>query len=192
MTQVIVLAAASGIPVPKGGGIKLVDGLATIVREAGGELRTDAEVERILVADGRATAVRLVGGETIPAARAVLACVTPTQLYGRLLGEGDVPARVGEAAGRFRYGRGEMQIHVAMNEPPRWRGDDRLGPACPCSISRLASTASRAPSTRPSAGCPGRGDDRARPARGARPLTSPGRLLDPLGSAPGAAAAAQG
>ena len=27
---------------------------------------------------------------------------------------------------RFRYGRGEMQIHIAMNELPRWRGDERL------------------------------------------------------------------
>ena len=114
---------------PKGGGIKLVDGLATIVREAGGELRTDAEVERILVADGRATAVRLVGGETIPAARAVLACVTPTQLYGRLLGEGDVPARVGEAARRFRYRTGrdadprrhERAAALARRRPARPR-----------------------------------------------------------------------
>jgi phytoene dehydrogenase-like protein len=37
-----------------------------------------------------------------------------------------VPARVREAASRFRYGRGEMQIHVAMRELPRWRGDERL------------------------------------------------------------------
>ena len=53
MTQVIACSLQlGGIPVPQGGGIKLVDGLATIVREAGGEPRTDAEVERILVADG--------------------------------------------------------------------------------------------------------------------------------------------
>jgi phytoene dehydrogenase-like protein len=114
------------MPVPRGGGIRLVDGLATIIRDAGGELRTLAEVERILVSDGQATAVRLADGETIPAARAVLACVTPTQLYGRLLADGDAPPRVREAAARFRYGRGEMQIHLALNELPRWRGDERL------------------------------------------------------------------
>ena len=56
----------------------------------------------------------------------MLACVTPTQLYGRLLGDGDAPPHVRDAAARFRYGRGEMQIHIAMNEPPRWRGDERL------------------------------------------------------------------
>ena len=89
MTQVIACALQlGGMPVPKGGGASLVDALATIVRDAGGELRTEAEVERILVSEGKATAVRLAGGETIAASRAVLACVTPTQLYGRLLGEG--------------------------------------------------------------------------------------------------------
>jgi phytoene dehydrogenase-like protein len=127
MTQVIACALQlGGMPVPRGGGIKLVDGLAAIVRAAGGELRTEAEVERILVADGRATGVRLADGETVTAERAVLACVTPTQLYGRLLAEGEVPAGVAEAARRYRYGRGEMQIHIALSEPPRWRGDERL------------------------------------------------------------------
>ena len=127
MTQVIACALQlGGMPVPRGGGIQLVNGLAAIVREAGGELRTEAEVERILVSGGKATAVRLAGGETIAASRAVLACVTPTQLYGRLLGSGDTPRKVRDAAGRFRYGRGEMQIHIAMSELPRWKGDARL------------------------------------------------------------------
>jgi phytoene dehydrogenase-like protein len=127
MTQVIACALQlGGMPVPKGGGIRLVDGLASIIRSAGGELRTEAEVERVLVSDGKATGVRLADGETVLASRAVLACVTPTQLYGRLLSDGEVPPRVAEAAMRFRYGRGEMQIHIAMNELPRWKGDERL------------------------------------------------------------------
>jgi phytoene dehydrogenase-like protein len=127
MTQVIACALQlGGMPVPKGGGVSLVDALAAIVRDAGGELRTDAEVDRIVVSEGAATAVRLASGETIPASRAVLACVTPTQLYGRLLGDGDVPAGIRERGLRFRYGRGEMQIHIAMNELPRWQGDERL------------------------------------------------------------------
>ena len=44
MTQVIACALQlGGMPVPKGGGVKLVDGLAGIVRDAGGELRTGAD-----------------------------------------------------------------------------------------------------------------------------------------------------
>ncbi|HEU5263064.1 MAG TPA: NAD(P)/FAD-dependent oxidoreductase, partial [Gaiellaceae bacterium] len=128
MTQVIACALQlGGMPVPKGGGIVLVDGLAGIVRDAGGEVRTGAEVERVLVSGGKATAVRISGGETIRAERAVIASVTPTQLYGQLLGAGDAPNFVADAARRYRYGRGEMQIHLAMSEPPDWYGDERLG-----------------------------------------------------------------
>jgi len=57
----------------------------------------------------------------------VIANVTPTQLYGRLLETAEVPAVVAEGARRFRYGRAEMQIHFALSEPARWEGDDRLG-----------------------------------------------------------------
>ena len=54
----------------------------------------------------------------------MIANVTPTQLYGPLLGN---PAgAVAEAGRRFRYGRAEMQIHFALSEPPRWDGDERL------------------------------------------------------------------
>jgi phytoene dehydrogenase-like protein len=130
MTQVIACAVQlGGMPVPAGGGVKLVDALAGIVRDSGGELRTDARVERIAVSEGRATAVVLQDGETIDATRAVVAGVTPTQLYGSLLRERDVPAEVTAAARRYRYGRAGMQIHIAMDEPPRWKGSEaeRLG-----------------------------------------------------------------
>ena len=128
MTQVIACALQlGGMPVPKGGGIVLVDGLAGIVRDAGGEIRTGTDVERVLVSGGKATAVRLGSGETIRAERAVIASVTPTQLYGQLLGAADAPSDVTHAARRYRYGRGEMQIHIAMREPPDWYGDERLG-----------------------------------------------------------------
>jgi phytoene dehydrogenase-like protein len=127
MTQVIACALQlGGMPVPKGGGVVLVDALAEIVRDAGGEIRTGADVERVLVSEGKATAVRLAGGETIRAERAVVASVTPTQLYGRLLGAGDTPDALVRAAARYRYGRGEMQIHLALGERPDWYGDERL------------------------------------------------------------------
>jgi phytoene dehydrogenase-like protein len=127
MARVIACALQlGGMPVPKGGGSKLVDGLAGIVRNAGGEVRTEAEVERVLVSDGRATAVRLADGEVISAKRAIIASVTPTQLYSALLREGEVPPKVADAARRFRYGRGEMQIHLALSELPEWQGDERL------------------------------------------------------------------
>jgi phytoene dehydrogenase-like protein len=125
MAQVIAVAVQEGgMPVPRGGGARLVDALVRLIEDNGGTCRTGAEVESVDVRDGAATGVRTVEGETVGAARAVIADVTPTQLYGRLLG--DPPDEVSAAGRRFRYGRAEMQIHFALSEPPRWDGDPRL------------------------------------------------------------------
>jgi phytoene dehydrogenase-like protein len=127
MTQVIAVSIEmAGMPVPRGGGVVLVEALAGIVRDAGGDCETGKDVEEILVARGRASGVRLAGGEAVSASEAVIANVTPTQLYGRLLPETAVASETAAAARRFRYGRAEMQIHMALSEPPRLSGDERL------------------------------------------------------------------
>ena len=127
MTQVIAVAVQEGgMPIPRGGGAKLVEALTALIRGHGGVLEAGRDVEQVLVEDGSATGVRLAGGETIRADRAVIANVTPTQLYGRLLPDGFVPERIAERGRRFRYGRADMQIHFALSEPPRWEGDERL------------------------------------------------------------------
>ncbi len=128
MTRVIAFAVeAGGMPIPRGGGARLVDALVRLIEDHGGTCQTGQDVERVVVSRGRATGVRLTDGSVLDAGRAVVCNVTPTQLYGRLLGPGDVPAEIGEAGKRFRFGRSEMQIHFALSEPPRWDGDDRLG-----------------------------------------------------------------
>lgn len=122
MTQVIAVAVQEGgMPIPRGGGAKLAGALVQLIRDHGGTCETGKDVEHVLVRSGRAMGVRIAGGETVEAARAVIANVTPTQLYERLL-DGNGPER----ARKFRYGRAEMQIHFALSEPPRWEGDERL------------------------------------------------------------------
>ena len=60
------------------GGMRQVPlALASTLRARGGEIRTGAGVERILVEGGRATGVRLDSGETIRAGRLVAASVDP-------------------------------------------------------------------------------------------------------------------
>jgi phytoene dehydrogenase-like protein len=127
MARVIGVAIElGGMPVPRGGGVALVEALAGIVRDAGGYCETGRRVERILVEGDRAAGVRADGGETVEAERAVLACVTPHQLYEQLLPDNASNGLLRAEARRFRYGRGEMQIHLALSEPPRWQGDARL------------------------------------------------------------------
>jgi phytoene dehydrogenase-like protein len=124
MTQVIACAVQlGGMPVPAGGGVRLVEALSGIVTDAGGEVRAGAHVERIVVSGGRAVGVVVEGGETVQAERAVVAGVTPTQLYGTLLGDA-APPEARDAASRYRYGRAGMQIHIAMDEEPRWAGPE--------------------------------------------------------------------
>ena len=126
MTQVIAVAIQEGgMPAPTGGGARLPDALAKLIDDSGGTCRIGAEVESIVVRNGTAEGVRTTTGELVEATKAVIANVTPTQLYGPLLGN---PAgAIAESGRRFRYGRSEMQIHFALSEPPKWKGDERLG-----------------------------------------------------------------
>ena len=189
MAQVIGVAIElGGMPVPRGGGVSSSRRCAGIVEDAGGACETGRDVERIRVSGGRATGVQTADGEVIEAARAVLANVTPQQLYGDLLGQ---RAGRGEAR-RFRFGRGEMQIHFALSEPPALAGRRAARPH-----------GDRPPDARP----------RRRLARGQRgrarlppaeatvvvgqpmavdPSRAPGRLVDPLDPAPGDPVAPEG
>jgi phytoene dehydrogenase-like protein len=124
MNRVIAFAIqAGGMPIPRGGGARLVDALVRLIEDNGGTCHPGTDVERVLVANGRASGVRTTGGDVFTARRAVVCNVTPTQLYGRLL---QLDGDVAEAGRSFRFGRSEMQIHYALSEPPRWEGDERL------------------------------------------------------------------
>jgi phytoene dehydrogenase-like protein len=138
MSKVIAVAIQEGgMPIPRGGGDRLVEALAQLIRDHGGVLETGRDVETVLVEQGVATGIRTADGETVSARRAVIANVTPTQLYGRLLGDD-------ETAQRFRYGRADMQIHFALSEPPRWEGDERLGRTAIVHVTRGLDGVSRA------------------------------------------------
>jgi phytoene dehydrogenase-like protein len=109
---------AAGAPIVKGGAARLVQALCAIVAEHGGEVRCNAEVARILVRGGEAKGVRLTSGEEIAGGH-VVASVTPAQLYGTLLDKPPKPAAA--AAARWRHGKGNFQLHYALDRPPAWR-----------------------------------------------------------------------
>jgi phytoene dehydrogenase-like protein len=115
---------AAGLPVVAGGAGNFVAAFTSLLTSLGVRIETGTEVEQILLESGRATGV-VAGGRTFRARRAVLASVTPTALHGRLLPPGAAPTEVREQAGRFRYGRGAMQVHVALSAPLGW-SDRRL------------------------------------------------------------------
>lgn len=116
----------TGISVAQGGASKLIDALAALAAEHGAELRTDAEVIAVTVESGRATGVELASGERIDARRAVIAGVTPTILYNRLLANASLPAPLRRAAQRYRYGPATLMVHLALSAPPTWAAGEDL------------------------------------------------------------------
>ena len=119
MGRVIAFALeAAGAPIVKGGAGQAVAAFRALIEEQGGEIRCMSEVDRIEVTDGRVTGVTLTSGAAIPA-RSVLASVTPGQLMGRLLRAVHLPDDKA-AAKAFRHGRGNFQLHYALDRPPEW------------------------------------------------------------------------
>ena len=124
MSKVIAVALQlGGMPVPKGGGARLADAFVQLIRDFGGTMRADTHVEGIEVLGGRATGVRVKEG-VLEGSRAVVCNVTPHQLYLKLLDSNVVPSWVVANTKKFRYGRADMQIHMALSEPPRWADPD--------------------------------------------------------------------
>jgi phytoene dehydrogenase-like protein len=110
---------AVGMPMVKGGSVHMVRAFENLIRASGGDWQTGADVRRVLVERGRAVGVQLDDGSEIRAGE-VICNVTPTQLYGRLLDVSSVPPEVAAHAKRWRYGKGNMQIHLALSEAPQW------------------------------------------------------------------------
>ena len=119
MGKVIAFALeAAGAPIAKGGAGAAAQAFVRLIEEQGGEVRLNTDVDRILVQGKQVTGVRLADGSDIACA-SVLASVTPSQLYGRML-QGDAPAQDRAAATRFRHGRGNFQLHYALDAVPEW------------------------------------------------------------------------
>ncbi len=110
---------AVGMPMVKGGNARTVEAFKRLIEQHGGAFRTKADVVQVLVEGDRAAGVQLADGSQIRA-REVIANVTPTQLYQRLLAPALVPPEVMAQSRAYRYGKGNMQIHLALKDAPRW------------------------------------------------------------------------
>jgi phytoene dehydrogenase-like protein len=130
MAKVIAFAIeAAGCPIAVGGAKTLLAAFERLIVDEGGKVRTNADVVRIVPqTGGRARSVELASGETIAAAKGVICSTTPEQLYAGLLKDWPTPPPPDVQRGlkAYRYGKSDMQIHYALKEPPRWRGEKDL------------------------------------------------------------------
>jgi phytoene dehydrogenase-like protein len=109
-----------GLRVGKSGAGCLADALVALFKQYGGELRCGARVDEIIVENGKAVGV-VVAGEPMMASRGVIANVTPTALFNRMVKGASAELR--RRVGRYRFGPGTMMIHLALSELPDWRSE---------------------------------------------------------------------
>ena len=120
MAQVIAFTLEMvGCPVVKGGNYNIVRAFQRVIEAHGGELQVNADVTRVITENGWATGVNTRAGTEYRGDK-VICSVTPNQLYENLLEPADVPADVAAQTRNYRYGNGDMQIHLALSEPPQW------------------------------------------------------------------------
>ncbi len=101
----------------RGGMGGLTQALAKAAKDLGVEVRTNAEVSRILVKDGRAAGVVLSGGDEISAA-AVASNADAHVTFRKLLEPGTLPPDFLAALDRIDYSGASLKINVALAELP--------------------------------------------------------------------------
>jgi beta-carotene ketolase (CrtO type) len=105
---------------PVGGAGAFADALAACAKASGGEIRTSAPVQQIVVHNGKATGVVLQNGEQLHAEQ-VVAAVDPTSLFTRLLDSSAVPSPVQDEVSRMRVqssGVSHFKADIAVTRRP--------------------------------------------------------------------------
>lgn len=102
-----------------GGSQALSDSMGRCIEHHGGEIRTNAEVKRIIVEGGVAKGVELTDGEQIIANKGVIGCIHP-HLLGDMV-PGLDPEMVAEARNCELSSFGAINTHWALNEAPDYK-----------------------------------------------------------------------
>jgi phytoene dehydrogenase-like protein len=126
-TAVLLLAAASD-PVPGGSSISAVGGpgavtraMADAAREAGAEIRTGADVARIIVKDDAVVGVALADGTEI-AARTVVSSADPRRTFLRLVEPMDLEPGFLTRIRNYRTPGTTAKVNFALRALPAFRG----------------------------------------------------------------------
>ncbi len=103
----------------RGGMGAISHALADSVREAGGEIRTDAEVMQFLTQGDRATGVVLADGEEIHG-KAVISNLDPRRTYLNLMPRDAMPEPFRERIEQFKIRGSSGKLNIALDRAPRF------------------------------------------------------------------------
>jgi phytoene dehydrogenase-like protein len=102
---------------PRGGMGALTSAMAAAARQAGAEIRTNAEVERIVVKNGAVTGVVLRSGDEIPAKR-VVSGADPRRTLLRMLDPVELPPSFAMKLQHYRSNGTAAKLNLALDRLP--------------------------------------------------------------------------
>ena len=103
----------------RGGMGSVSKAIASSYQSFGGEIRTDAEVEQIVVEGRKATGVRLASGEVINA-RTVISNLDAKRTFLKVMDRKDLPADVVRYAENFKIRGSSGKLNIALDGMPKF------------------------------------------------------------------------
>ena len=101
----------------RGGIGKVTEAMADAAREAGAEIRTEAEVDRVIIEGGTAVGLALTNGSEIRATR-ILSNADPKKTFVGLVKESELPTDFVASVKSYRCQGTSMKINLAVNQLP--------------------------------------------------------------------------
>jgi all-trans-retinol 13,14-reductase len=108
---------------PRGGGFAIPRAFTRALKRAGGELRLNTMVDRILLEDGKAIGVRLADGTEIRS-KYVISNADPEVTFGKLIGREQLSARLRKKIDGVKYSGSALSLFFAVDMDLRAAGLD--------------------------------------------------------------------
>ncbi len=105
----------------RGGMGAISNAIASAMREAGGEIRTNAGVEQILVKNGKAVGVALESGEEMSAG-IVVSNLDAKRTFTKVMDKNDLPPGIYERAKNFKIRGSSGKVNIALSGMPEFTG----------------------------------------------------------------------
>jgi len=106
---------------PRGGMGAISNAIAGALREQGGEIRTNAGVQQVLVKNRKAVGVVLENGDEIRA-RVVVSNLDARRTFTRIMDQHDLPPGIYEKAKNFKIRGSSGKVNIALSALPKFSG----------------------------------------------------------------------
>jgi phytoene dehydrogenase-like protein len=105
--------------IPRGGTGAVSESIAAAAREAGADIRTEAQVDHIITSSGRATGVALGSGEEIEA-KVVLSSLDVRQTFTNLLDSSELDPEFVSELSRYKFRGSSGKVNLALDALPNF------------------------------------------------------------------------